>query len=90
MIDANLIGAIAGIFTTICFIPQAVRVIKAPDTKAISITMYVVFSMGVLLWLIYGIMLNSLPVIIANLFTLPLSLVILVKKIYNVSKKIDS
>ncbi len=81
--NSELVGFIAGLLTTICFVPQAIAVLRAPDTKSISLIMYIVFSAGVTCWLIYGIMLNSSPVIIANAITLPISLIILAKKIHN-------
>jgi MtN3 and saliva related transmembrane protein len=78
---SEIIGIIAGFFTTISFLPQAIRVLKTNDTRAISKTMYICFSFGVLLWLVYGIMIKSLAIIIANSVTLPLALVILWKKV---------
>jgi MtN3 and saliva related transmembrane protein len=89
MIASEVIGVLAGCCTTICFLPQAYKVIKAPDSKAISLVMYLVFSIGVALWLVYGIMLESFPVILSNALTLPLSLIILSKKIFNTLKGID-
>jgi MtN3 and saliva related transmembrane protein len=81
--NPELVGFIAGLLTTICFIPQAIAALRAPDTKSISLIMYIVFSVGVSCWLIYGILLNSPPVIIANSITLPIALIILAKKIHN-------
>jgi len=77
----EIIGIIAAIFTTISFIPQAVKVVKTNDTKSISKAMYICFSFGVFMWLIYGIMIESFAVIVANSITLPLALIILYKKI---------
>ncbi|HCR85049.1 MAG TPA: hypothetical protein DIV86_00045 [Alphaproteobacteria bacterium] len=77
----EIIGTIAAIFTTISFIPQAVKVVKTNDTKSISKAMYICFSFGVFMWLIYGIMIESFAVIVANSITLPLALIILYKKI---------
>jgi MtN3 and saliva related transmembrane protein len=88
-LNPEIIGIFAGIFTTICFIPQSIAVIKSENTKSISVLMYSLFSMGVLLWLIYGIYINSLPIVIANSITLPLSLIILFKKLQNIVRKID-
>lgn len=81
--NIELIGFLAGLLTTICFIPQAIAALRSPDTKSISLIMYVVFSLGVTCWLIYGILLESPPVIIANAITLPIALIILAKKIHN-------
>ncbi len=79
----ELIGMMAGTLTTICFIPQVIKVIKTNDTKSISLWMYISFSVGISLWLVYGLLISSLPIIIANAVTLPLALVILWKKIKN-------
>lgn len=79
----EIIGYIAGILTTISFIPQALLTIKTQNTKSISLMMYVIFSNGILLWLIYGIVINSMPIIAANIVTLPLTLIILFIKIRN-------
>ena len=90
MIEAEYIGAIAGVLTTICFIPQLVRAIKMPDTKAISLSMYLLFTMGVVLWLFYGLMLNRPAIIFSNSITFIFTLIILSKKIFNLIKKIDN
>ena len=68
--DSNLIGLLAGTFTTAAFVPQVVKVWKTRSTKDISLVMYVVFTIGVVLWLTYGVVLNALPIIIANSITL--------------------
>lgn len=80
----EMIGYIAGILTTISFIPQAILTIKTQNTKSISLMMYMIFSTGILLWLIYGIVINSMPIIAANIITLPLTLIILFIKIKNI------
>jgi len=77
----EIIWMIAAFLTTISFLPQAIKIIKIKDTKSISLSMYVMFTFWVFLWLLYWIWINSLPVIIANIITLILSLIILVYKI---------
>lgn len=76
----DIIGSIAATLTTVAFIPQAVKVIRDKDTEALSLSMYVIFTAGIALWLIYGLMLMSWPIIIANIVTLPLSSTILAIK----------
>ena len=76
----DIIGSIAATLTTICFIPQAVQVIRTRETKAISLWMYIMFTAGVAFWLLYGITLGSPPMIIANSITLPLAATILIIK----------
>lgn len=76
-----LIGVLAGILTTIAFVPQVLHVYKTRSAKDISFGMYAIFVSGVLLWLVYGWMIMALPVIIANAVTLVLAVAILVGKI---------
>jgi len=78
---AQNIGFLAAILTTIAFIPQAVKIYKTKNTRDISLSMWLIFSVGVFLWLIYGILIMSLPVILANIVTLLISLFILFFKI---------
>jgi MtN3 and saliva related transmembrane protein len=74
---SQIFGYAAATATTVSFIPQAIKIIKTGDTKSISLWMYLLFSTGVLLWLIYGIMLAATPVILANAVTLLLAAIIL-------------
>jgi len=69
----NAIGALAGVLTTIAFIPQVVRTWKTGSAQDISLLTYLMFSCGLLLWLVYGILLHALPIILANGVTLSLS-----------------
>ncbi|MGF1612832.1 MAG: SemiSWEET transporter [Gammaproteobacteria bacterium] len=79
----TLTGVIAAILTTVSFVPQVVRTLRTQDTRAISLWMYVLFTIGVFLWLVYGAVLGLLPVIVANGATLVLALAVLVLKIRN-------
>ncbi|MFT4718608.1 MAG: MtN3 and saliva related transmembrane protein [Rickettsiales bacterium] len=81
-----IISTIAAILTTSAFLPQAVKVVTHRETKALSFWMYLLFTIGVSFWLIYGLMIKSYPLIIANLITFVLSLVILIIKIINTYK----
>ena len=78
---ADLIGSFAATLTTISFIPQVLRVWQTRHTRDISLAMYISFICGVALWLIYGIMMASWPIIIANGITLCLAGAVLVMKI---------
>ena len=80
MEPANVLGFIAGALTTIAFVPQVVKIWKSGHARDISTGTFALFSLGVLLWLLYGIQLGALPVILANGITLVLSLTILVFK----------
>ena len=65
----EIVGLIAALLTTIAFLPQVVKTWKTKDVEGLSLSMYTIFLTGVLLWLAYGIMIGSLPVIIANALT---------------------
>jgi MtN3 and saliva related transmembrane protein len=82
-----LIGFIAGILTTGAYIPQAYKVYKTKQTRDISLIMFLLMTTGIAGWLIYGIMVNALPIILANGISLLLSIYILVVKIRNYFKK---
>ena len=75
------IGLIGACLTTLSFLPQVIQTWKTKRTKDISLPMYTTFTVGVFLWLIYGIFINSTPVIAANSVTLVLASCILFLKI---------
>ena len=75
------LGFAAATLTSASFIPQAIMTIRTRDTKSISRGMYVIFTVGVALWLAYGIALESWPMIYANTTTLVLALTILILKL---------
>ncbi len=77
---AEFIGYAAAFCGTVSLIPQIVKLRKERSAKAISATMYLIYTFGVVLWLIYGIMINSIPLIIAEIITLVLSITILIMK----------
>ncbi len=79
--NVDLLGYAAAFLTTASFVPQAWKVIRTRETHALSLAMYVMFSSGVALWLAYGILLASWPLIVANCVTLLLALIILVMKL---------
>lgn len=78
---ADWIGALAATLTTVAFIPQAWMTWKKRHADGVSLGMYSTFTVGVALWLMYGILIGAWPVIIANTLTLILALFILVMKI---------
>jgi len=81
MESANALGLVAGVLTTIAFIPQVVKTWKTRYTRDISLGMFLIFSVGTLLWLLYGVRIGALPVVVANAVTLVLALTILIFKI---------
>jgi len=76
-----VIGYIAGTLTTISFLPQVIRTWKMRETKDFSLAMLLLFAAGILLWTVYGIRTESLPVILANVITFLLIIVLLAMKI---------
>ncbi len=77
----ELLGTIAGILTTLSFIPQAYQTLKTRQTSGISLPMYLIFTLGVFCWLVYGFALNAWPIVAANAFTFVLAFSILTMKI---------
>ncbi len=78
---ATIVGLLAAVCTTSALVPQAFKVYKTQKTQDLSLVMYAIFSMGLLLWLIYGLLIKDIPVIAANIVTLIFSLYILWMKI---------
>ena len=81
MDGAMMLGLVAGTLTTAAFVPQLVKAWRSKSTGDLSWGMLITFSMGVLLWLIYGVWIDSLPVILANAVTLTLQAGIISLKI---------
>jgi len=78
---SELIGYAAAILTTASFVPQALHTFQTKDVRGISLGMYSAFTLGVALWLVYGVLLNAWPIVIANAVTLALAASILVMKL---------
>ncbi len=76
-----MIGYIAGTLTTVSFVPQVIRAWKLKETRDLSLAMLVLFALGVCLWTVYGIWIDSLPIIAANLISLVLILFLLLLKL---------
>jgi MtN3 and saliva related transmembrane protein len=77
----DLIGYIAAALTTLSFLPQALHTFRTRDVRGISLSMYAMFTSGVALWLVYGLLLAAWPIVVANAVTLTLALAILVMKL---------
>ncbi len=73
----TLLGLVAATCTTISFLPQAIKTIKTKHTKDLSLGMYTVLTTGVFLWFLYGILIQNLPIILANGITLVFTATIL-------------
>jgi len=83
----EIVGYIAAILSVICFIPQAIKIIVTKDTNALSFWMYFLFLLSVIFWLIYGLMLNSFPIILKNIFVIIFVGIILGLKIKDLMRK---
>lgn len=79
--NLDVIGYLAATLTTLAFVPQAIMTIRSRDTRAISLWMYVTFTTGIAVWLAYGIVINSRPIIFSNAVVLPLAATILAFKV---------
>ncbi|MBX3043447.1 MAG: SemiSWEET transporter [Candidatus Kapabacteria bacterium] len=76
----SIYGYLGATCTTVSFIPQIIKILKEKEAKDISIGMYLIFTFGVMMWLVYGILLNEYPIIIANTLTLSFAVTILILK----------
>jgi MtN3 and saliva related transmembrane protein len=81
MIAPDWVGSIAAALTTVAFVPQVWQIIRTHHTHDISLGMYAIFTAGVAMWLVYGILLGAWPIVIANGITLLLAGTVLVMKI---------
>ena len=77
----DVIGYSAGVLATAAFVPQVAKTFRDRSTRDISLGMYVLFCAGVGLWLAYGLLIASWPVIVSNLVTLVLAGAVLVLKL---------
>lgn len=76
----NILGIIAGVCTTVSFVPQVVKIFKTKQVRDISLCMYIILTTGILLWLIYGIFLGKIPIILANIMSFILCVFVIVMK----------
>ena len=79
----EVIGLSAAFLTTSAFIPQVYKIYKEKNADGISLLMYLILFIGVILWLIYGILISSLSIVIANGITALLQLSIIIFKLKN-------
>lgn len=81
MTSIEILGLVAGACTTIAFVPQVIKTYKSKSAKDLSLGMFLMFWIGLVLWLTYGVLVSDFPVIMANFLTLVLATVILVLKV---------
>lgn len=84
----DILGYVSATFTTIAFLPQIIKTIRTKSAKDVSMGMFVFFTTGVFLWIIYGVLTKTMPLIIANSVIFCLSLIQIILKIkYDKIKK---
>ncbi|WP_230531597.1 SemiSWEET transporter [Microvirga roseola] len=81
MSGLEILGFAAAILTTVCWLPQALRTIRTKDTKSLSLVTQGAFTLGVGLWLVYGVLAGNAPIIFANAITFVLVALILALKL---------
>lgn len=81
MTTTDLLGLVAGTLTTAAFVPQVVKIWRTRSTDDISLGMFSLFNAGLVLWLGYGFLIGSVPIVVSNLVTLALALIILFFKL---------
>jgi MtN3 and saliva related transmembrane protein len=80
-LTVEALGLAAACMTTFCWAPQALRIIRTRDTRAISLVSQSAFAAGVALWFLYGVALGSWPIMLANAATFALVAIIVALKI---------
>lgn len=73
----EILGYIAGICTAIVFLPQSIQTVKTKNVKGLSLSSYVIYNVGMLAWILYGIYLKSVQMIIFNSISLVFASIIL-------------
>lgn len=76
------IGYLAGVLTTVAFFPQLIKIWRTKSAEDVSLAMFVIFTTGVFLWLVYGVMIGAWPIVAANTITFMLALAILFLKLH--------
>ncbi len=79
--NADVIGAIGATLTTFAFVPQVVQIWRSKSARDISLPMYSCFTLGLVCWLTYGVMISSTLIIVTNIITLLLAVAVITMKI---------
>jgi MtN3 and saliva related transmembrane protein len=80
-LSSEIVGFAAGTLTTLCWTPQAVKILRSRDAQSISLITQVTFVAGCLLWLLYGVLIGSASIILFNTVTVALNLLIIALKL---------
>ncbi len=76
-----ILGLLAAFLTTFAYLPQSIKAIKTKETKDLSLPTIIMLEIGLITWLIYGLLINSIPVIAANTASIGFMTIILIMKI---------
>lgn len=87
MSNIDILGLFSAVLTSASFVPQVIKTVRSKDTTSISLFMYTMFVTGVGCWLVWGVLVDQVPVIVANVVTFILAAVILGMKLYSVIVK---
>ncbi|MCI4679426.1 SemiSWEET transporter [Rhodoblastus acidophilus] len=88
--ETELVGFLAGTLTTLCWTPQAVKILRSRDAKSISMTTQATFVVGCMLWLIYGVLIGSLSIVLFNAITIALNALIILLKLRYDARVVDN
>jgi len=77
----TLIGLLACFLTTGAFLPQIIKTIKTKETKDISLSMYIIYIIGVLVWFVYGFMIGESAILVGNTFSFLFGMIMLIMKL---------
>ncbi len=81
MDSITILGLVGGTLTTVSFLPQVFKTWKSRSAKDVSLWMFLILSLGIVMWIIYGFLIDSIPVIAANIVSFVLVFTILMLKI---------
>ena len=81
MNTTTIIGLLACFLTTGAFLPQIIKTIRTKETKDISLSMYIIYNIGVCVWFLYGFMINETAILVGNTFSLIFGLIMLIMKL---------
>lgn len=82
----EMVGYISGTCTTLAFLPQAIKSIRTKNVSGLSLYMYIIYCLGLVFWILYGVYLNSFQIILFNIITLVFNGIILYMIIKNKRK----
>jgi MtN3 and saliva related transmembrane protein len=81
MVNPEWIGSAAGFLTTVAYLPQVIKTVRSRETGSLSVWMYASVCLGVTLWTVYGVMIDSMSVIVTNVVSLLLAGTVLAMKL---------